>query len=289
MRNQRIAVVTDSTACLSLEIIKMYQPTLTVVPLTVFLDGKTYLDGTLTQEEFFQKLRVSRSAKTSAPITQSFIETYETAIKLGRKSIISVHVSTWASPGTETSAKVAIEEVRRNNSHVNISFWNSQFVSMALGWQAIVAANLADQGADVDHILEALSDLRARTRLIVVLDTLEYLRRGGRIGKAQTLLGSILSIKPILTLDQGEILPLARERTLPKAFKKMVEIADSWGPLEQVAVSSGDTLKREEELVKLLTEREIFSGEIQRVSISSVIGVHGGPGLVGILAVKKRN
>lgn len=202
---RQFAVVTDSTADITPDL--ALELGIDVVPLAVTINGETLPDGVLTQEEFFQRMRSAPDLPTtSQPSAGAFAEAYERALETAR-SVISVHISSKLS-GTVESARTAAEKFA-GKVHV----FDSRNLSWGAAWQVVDAANAAREGLGVPEALARLEQAREQVKLIVGLDSLENLRRGGRIGAVSALLGSLLNLKATMTVDEnGAFAPLGRSR-----------------------------------------------------------------------------
>jgi DegV family protein with EDD domain len=274
-----VRVVTDSTADLPAETAR--ELGITVVPLRVIFGEQAYRDGIdLSSEEFFHKLAGSRELPTtSQPSMGEFLHIYE---RLADETdrILSIHLSSGFSGTVGTAHRAAQELIGR----CTIEVIDSATVSMAMGFAVIGAAKAARDGADLEACAATARSVLRRQRLAVTADTLEYLRRGGRIGRAQALLGGLLNIKPILTIRNGEAHPLARVRTRRKALDEMLRICLDEGRVVEAVVMDSTTPD----------DARYLAGEVARRcpgvpvhtgAIGPVIGVHGGPGLVGLAVV----
>lgn len=202
---RRFAVVTDSTADIAVDLASRLG--ITVVPLSVTIDGETLADGQLTQQEFFRRMGASSVLPTtSQPAPGLFIEAYERALESAHE-VVSVHISNKLS-GTIEAARTASQQFT-GKVHV----FDSLNLSWGLGHQVVLAAEAAIEGISVDATLKRLAEARERVKLLVGLDSLDNLARGGRIGKVSAFMGSLLNLKVTLTVDgNGEFQPVARER-----------------------------------------------------------------------------
>ncbi|MGI9147910.1 MAG: DegV family protein [Chloroflexota bacterium] len=270
-----IGVVTDSTADLPPALQERYR--LGVVPLIVSWDGQTFRDGLdLSTADFYHRLRTSKSLpKTGAPSLAAF----ETAFRqqLERHDVvISVNLASRLS-GTYAVARRAAESVDADR----ISVIDSGSVSICLGWLAEMAASLAQQGVERQAIVGKLEEARGRVRVFFLLDTLEFLQRGGRIGRAAAIAGTLLSVKPILSIRDGEVAPVERVRTMNGALRRLVELVVALGPIERLGVVDGDAAANTAEVERQFQAR-LPDLTIERGALGPVLGVHGGPGVVGI-------
>jgi DegV family protein with EDD domain len=275
-----VRVVTDSTADLPPAIAD--ELGITIVPLHVLFGHESFRDGVdLTSEEFFHKLATARDLPTtSQPSVGEFQEIYE---GLARETdrIVSVHLSERFS-GTIGAARQAAHTIA---GHCSIEVIDSGTTSMGMGMGVIAAARAANDGAELDACAEATRAVFSRQRIAVALDTLEFLRRGGRIGRAQALLGGLLRLKPIVTIRDGEVHPLARVRTRRKALDEVVNIClQDNATIEQAAVLHATTPDDADMIAETLRQR-FPQASIHVGRFGPVIGVHGGPGLVGVAAV----
>jgi DegV family protein with EDD domain len=286
--SSRTAVVTDSTSYLPDEIVSEYG--IERVSLYVTLDGEQSREAEISgaaYDDFYERLaRSDAGATTSQPSVGDFRAVYEPLLADGR-DIVSIHLSAGIS-GTCASAEQARQElIDEGLGGERIHVWDSRSACGGQGLMAMVAARAATRGGSGGEVLEDVERARAQLKMWFAIDTLEYLRKGGRIGSAQAWLGSALQIKPILTLEE-EITPVERVRTRRRAFERMVEFArerqrdgaDAWVVQH---IHDPDTARR------LVDEcRQIFEGDPVFVSeIGPVIGAHIGPGLLGVGGMPK--
>jgi DegV family protein with EDD domain len=276
------AVVTDTTAYLPEELVAEHG--IHRISLYVTLDGEQRRESEIAAgayDDFFERLRRSADgATTSQPSVGDFTELYEPLLDQGRE-IVSVHISAGISGtyGSALQAREALIDAGKGGERVHV--FDSRTCCGGQGMLALVAARAAASGASGAEALEAVERARGTLKMWFSLDTLEYLRRGGRIGSAQAWLGSALQIKPILTLEE-EITPVERVRTRRRAFERMVEFArerkaDGAGAWVVQHIHDPDTARA------LVDEcRQIFGSDPVFVSeIGPVIGAHTGPGLLG--------
>jgi DegV family protein with EDD domain len=269
-----VRIVTDSTADLTKE--QQQAAGITVVPLNVHFGDQVFRDHVdLTADEFFGRLKASAQLpRTSQPSVGVFEEAYRTLQQSGDE-IVSVHLSSKVS-GTYNSALMAAKAV---DEHA-IEVVDSLSTSMALGFMALEGARLARAGRDRATIAERLRALVTKARVICVVDTLTYLERGGRIGKARALLGSLLNVKPILQLKDGEVVPVGRARGRPQALNKLVELLERDGHVSQLAIMHGAAQADAEQLRERVAAS--YPGlDILLTEIGAVLGTHTGPGVIG--------
>jgi DegV family protein with EDD domain len=275
---RKVAVVTDSTANLPDAILQEFG--IAVIPLTVNWEGESLLDGVDIQvDAFYERLQSAKEMPTtSQPSVGQFIAFFQQVSETA-ESVVGIFISE-ALSGTMDSARAAAKEL----SNIPIELVDSRSAAMGLALIVTSAARLAAQGKDYQEIAEKARALVPRIRLLFVVDTLEFLHRGGRIGGAQRLVGSVLSIKPILHLVEGRIESLASVRTKRKAVAHLMDIVgdeSGWGPqvhfgvLDAMAPDTADKMYEE-----IMGHGE--PAEILRGGISPVIGTHIGPGAIGI-------
>ena len=283
-----IKIVTDSTADLPRGLCETLG--ISTVPLNVQFGETSYLDGIDIQaEEFFSMLATSdKLPTTSQPSPGTFLDHYSNLIGDGH-DIVSIHVSGKLSQ-TVNSAEIAKAKIEGSKSSITVI--DSNQCSAGLGLIAIAAAKAVKSGATLDQTIAIAEATAKKIQIFITLDTLEYLQKGGRIGKAQALLGSLLQMKPILTLLDGEIRPLEKTRTRAKAIQRMYSLAEEQQPFVSAAVihsaSENAALALEKHLaslIKALPKEE--QGATYTNSIGPVVGTHGGPGLVGFAIQRK--
>lgn len=283
----RIALVTDSTAMLPAALAE--ERGITVVPLQVVIGAKSYDEGVdpeATPDTIAEALRAYTPVSTSRPTPAVFLEAYERAAALGAESVLSVHLSGEVS-GTFESAQLAARE-----ASVPVLTVDTRQLGMATGYAVLAAADVLDGGGSVEEAAGAALARAAATTSLFYVDTLEYLRRGGRIGAAAAVLGSALAVKPLLTVTDGRITPLEKVRTTSRALARLEELAVAAaedGKVD-VAVAHLSGADRAEELAKRLRarlaanldDRDVFVGEV-----GAVIGAHVGPGMVAVVVAPR--
>jgi DegV family protein with EDD domain len=269
-----VRIVTDSTADLTQE--QQRAAGITVVPLNVHFGDQVFRDHVdLSTDDFFRRLEAApQLPRTSQPSVGAFEEAYRT-LRQGGDEIVSVHLSSKVS-GTYNSALMAAHSV--GDSAIEVV--DSLSTSMALGFMALEGAKLARAGRDRQAVAERMRSLVPKARVICVVDTLTYLERGGRIGKARALLGSLLNVKPILQLKDGEVVPLGRARGRPQALSRLVELLERDGKVSQLAIMHGRAQADAEQLRERVAAT--YPGvDIQLTEIGAVLGTHTGPGVIG--------
>jgi DegV family protein with EDD domain len=281
----KVAIVTDSTAAIPSSIAE--QQKLTIVPLSVIWDGQTYLDGIdITPQQFYERLKSSKSMPTtSQPSPGAFAEVYKQLLDQGYDILTMVISSKLSS--TFDSAIQGAEDFPKDR----LIILNSLQTSLPLAIMAMMTSDAALKGATLLECKNLATDISERIQTLFVVDTLEFLHRGGRIGAASRFLGTALNLKPILKLQNGAIVPQEKVRTFSKAIKRVFEIAEAdlgkQGRVEYLGVLSTNSPKLSEEIVT--TAHQHFKIKNELVSeFSPVIGNHTGPGTVGLVYLPEK-
>lgn len=278
MAKAKIAVVTDSTAYIPDDLLDKYD--IHVIPLNVNWDDKSYLDNVeISAEEFYNKLQTeSQLPTTSQPSAGAFKSLF---LKLADdyEGVVAILISSDLS-GTIASALAAKEMV----GDFPVEIVDSRLTTMALGFLALKAAEVAQAGGDINQVAEAANSMIGQVRVLFVVDTLEYLHKGGRIGGAKRLLGSLLSMKPLLELVDGKIDTLDSVRTKKKAIQTMLSFFEEDAKAKEVihltifhGVAEGDAEHVKEYVVDAYKPKTLIMSKL-----SPVLGVHTGPGTLGI-------
>ncbi|MCQ1578742.1 MULTISPECIES: DegV family protein [Streptomyces] len=274
--SRHVAIVTDSTAYLPRPTMERHG--ITAVPLTVVLGDRALEEGTeISARSLALALQKRHSVTTSRPSPEVFAAAYRAAAEDGADAVVSLHLSSEFS-GTYDAAQLAAKD-----APVPVRVVDTGMVAMALGFCALAAAEAAEAGGGLDEAVSAAEKRAAGTSAYFYVDTLDYLRRGGRIGTAQALLGSALAVKPILELDGGRIEMLEKVRTASKAIARLEEIvAERAGaaPVD-IAVHHLAAQERADRLAERLRERVPGLVDLHVSEVGAVIGAHTGPGLLG--------
>lgn len=275
----RIAIVTDSTSDIPKNVAKELD--IKVIPLTVIFEEESFLDDgkEITISEFYKKIRLAEKLPTTTvPSPKYFIETY-TDILQKYDSIISIHISKKMS-GTVNAAELSKKEIPGKD----IEIIDSEYVHLPLGFLVLKAAQLAQEGRSKEEILKGIYDLKPKLKILFVPSTLEYLKKGGRIGKAKGLIASLLDIKPILTVHDGEVSQFKTARRWNQAKTELIESMKTMIKNPQnLVVSVGDSDAKEDAEEMYERIKETFNPKrILRVDIGTVVGTHMGPGGLGI-------
>lgn len=276
-----VIVVTDSTAHLPEGFADRHA--VRVVPLHVVVDDRTGLDGIdIGPTELATALSERRAVTTSRPAPDELARVYRDELAAGADAVVSVHLSRRLS-GTWESARLAAEEVGPDRVRVI----DSRSVGMGLGFAVLSAAWAAGRGADAAAVEAAAATTADRTRTFFVVETLEHLRRGGRIGAAAAMVGTALAVKPLLHVADGQIVPLEKVRTTSRALTRLVDLAAEAAGAGRVelAVHHLAASERAAELANRLDERLPQSSGCVVSELGAVIGAHTGPGVLGVVVL----
>ncbi len=276
-----IQIVTDSTCDLPAEVIAQYG--IVVVPLYINVAGKGYLDGVeMTREEFYRNLPGYNPAPTTAAASpEKYRQVYESLAQQGAREILSLHISVSLSTVVNT-ARLAAQQVES----IPVTVYDSRQLSLGTGFLVETAARLAAEGRSMGEIIAALDDQVRRSRVFAALDTLEFLRRSGRLNGAVSAMGNLLQVKPLLTMYDGKP-GVERVRTRERATERLLEMLADVGAIERVAIVHTHAPAR----VAALREQAAHllpPGDILAVDITPVIGAHIGPGAVGFACVARQ-
>jgi DegV family protein with EDD domain len=281
-----VKVFCDSTADIPQHLIEELD--VTVIPVKVQVAGESYLDRvTITPAQFYQKMKSTPDLPmTSQPSPVEITEAYREAIEAGAKEILSIHISSKMS-GTYQTALLAKSMIEEEYPDVRIEVIDSRAVTYALGVLVVMAARAAKQGRSLAELQELVQRLREEQLLVALVDTLEYLQKGGRIGKASALVGSLLNIKPIISInDEGEIYAIDKARGKNKAQAKAFELLKEKGPSGPVSAAILHADEKEQADIWLEKIKESFDvKEVVVVDLGPAVGTHAGPGTIGCLLV----
>jgi DegV family protein with EDD domain len=275
LTNRTVAIVTDSTADLPTELARTRS--ITIVPLTLHFEGKSLLDGVdITPSDFYRRLPAATThPTTSQPSAGRFAETYSALLK-DHDAIVSIHISEKLS-GTYASARQAADMTDPQRVHVI----DSELVSMSLCLITLAASELAMKGADAAAIEKKVLDMRDQVQTYFSVATLEFLRRGGRIGRASALLGSVLQVKPVLCIRDGLVTPLERVRTFDRALNRVIELVRAIDRGNGVCAVVGHA-DAEDAAERVARELEPIAETLMIQPLGPVVGAHAGPGVVGV-------
>ncbi|HEU5098557.1 MAG TPA: DegV family protein [Roseiflexaceae bacterium] len=277
-----IKIVVDSTADIPAALREQYD--ITTVPVLAQFGTQTFRDDVdITRDEFYTRLVASpEPPKTAAPSVGMFEEVFRRVTADGSE-VLSISVA-GALSGTYNAARQAAQLVEG----ARIACADSRTATMAFGFLAIRAAEAIRSGASLDAAVALVEQLRTRTVLYVALDTLRYLEKGGRIGRMRALLGTMLSVKPILEVRDAEIVPVEQVRTSRRVPPRLVELGQSRGAFSNLAVLYTTTRDIAEQMADLCAAAGLMPREqIGVVQASGVLGVHTGPGALGLAGILK--
>jgi DegV family protein with EDD domain len=273
----RVRIVTDSTADLPPETIERLG--ITVLPLTIHIGQKSVRDGVdMTRDEFFKRIaHIPTPPSTSAPSVKLFDETFVELTK-GNGAVIAIHVSSKLSDTFRNASRAAAPLLGRSK----IIVIDSQLVTVGLGMLVSAAAELAAQGASLDDVVKLVRGMIPKIYIGFFVETLDYLERGGRIGPAQAFLGNMLNIKPLLILEEGEVVALEKVRTRAKAIEKLVEFITEFAHIERMVILHSNT----PEDVNLLIEQinlVLPNLDISVDHYGPITATHVGPNALGVV------
>ncbi|QAA31855.1 DegV family protein [Clostridium manihotivorum] len=275
-----IKIITDSTSYIPKELIEKYD--ISICPLNVIFQGQSYDETTMDRTAFYEKIIVASDIPTSSqPSLEDFYKIFEKQV-VANNSIVGIFLSSDMS-GTYSSANLVKEMILDKYPDAKIEIVDSKTNSMQMGYAALAAARAAEEGKTIEEVLEAVEKIKARSRFLFVPNTLDYLKKGGRIGGASALIGAFLQIRPILTVEDGKTSVFTKVRTRKKAIDAMIEAFKNdinKKELGEVIVHHINSEADGKELAKRV--EEIVNRKVEISDIGPVIGLHVGPGTVGI-------
>ncbi len=272
-----IAIVTDSTADIPVELRNRFQ--IHVIPNIIIIDGKSLEDEVdITRQEFYEYLASSKALPTTATASSGAYQgKYQALFNQGYQHILSVHPPSHLS-GIYNAAWIASQDFPGK-----VTIIDSKQLTLGQGFQVIAAAEAAQQGKPLGEILELMNSVRQRVRLFAMLDTLEYIRRSGRVSWTKARLGELLRIKPFVEVRDGQVLSLGETRTTKKGHARLRDLLLNLGPIEKVAILHSNSEDQAHHFLSDLPE-SLPDAQIL-VNITSVIGTHVGPNGLGFVAV----
>lgn len=277
----KIGIVTDSTSDLPQYLIERHN--IQVVPSILILEGKEYADGIgISREDFYNRLpTLQGKATTAAPSIGDFLAPYQALFSQGCDQIVSIHAASQLTT-IINSARQAAKEFGDK-----VTVVDSGSLSMGLGFQALAAVEEAESG--LGSALEALESTKKRLKVYAALDTLEYLKRSGRVPGVVAHLGRALSIKPIIEIKDGEVKPVGVARTTKQNDERILNLLLEVGEMEKLAILHTNAETRAKKLLSELMSRarRTVPHEILFVNVTAVIGTHLGPNAIGFAAVRK--
>jgi len=276
----KIGIVTDSISDIPQYLVEQYE--LEVVPTILILEGRGYLDGKeISRDEFYKRLPSLQSPPTTAaPSIGEFLTRYESLLRRGCEHILSIH------PAGQLTTIVNVARQAAADFAGRITVIDSRSLSMGLGFQTIAAAEAAESG--LEAALEAIESTRRRTQVFAALDTMEYLRRSGRVPRAVAALGGLLSIKPLIELIDGEVKAIGATRTTHQANERMFNLLREGGGMKRLAILHTGAEARAQGLLNVLMQKasQLAPRNILTVNVAAVIGAHIGPNGLGFAAVR---
>jgi DegV family protein with EDD domain len=272
-----VAIVTDSTCDIPEDMADALH--IRIVRSLLTLDDQTYEDGSgLSRAEFYTRVpSLPRPARTASPSPAAFEAAYESALSSGAQNVVSIHVSSHLS-GIFNAATQAAKGFGER-----VLAFDGEHVSMALGFQAILAAEAALEGATLGAVMRVAEEARRRARLIALIDTLEYLKRSGRVTWLRAGIGDLLRVKLLVSVVHGWVKRIGMVRTKTRALERLQSIAGSWGRIDRLAVlhsGAPEAAHLYAEQVRSLSDRPLILAEV-----TPVIGAHIGPGCLGLAAL----
>jgi DegV family protein with EDD domain len=273
-------IVTDSTCDLPQDIIQKYD--IAVIPLYINIGDEGFLDGVeITRKEFYTNLPHYKIHPTTAtPGIDSFTQVYQSLANSGASEILSIHISESLSATVDVARRAA-----KQFKQIPATVHDSMQLSTGTGFQVELAGRLAAEGKTSDEILAALAQIIPRSFVTARLDTLDFMRRSGRLSRIMTGIGSILQLKPILTMKMGQP-GSERVRTKEKAEARLIQMLEEFHPIDRFALVHTNAPKEAEEFHAKITHL-IPPGEVFSMDITPVIGAHIGPGAVGFAIIAK--
>lgn len=273
-----IKIVTDSTLDLPKQILEKND--IIVVPLSITIDGESYVDGVdITPEEFIRKMKQSEELpKSSQPPAGQLLEVYNSLTADGSE-VISIHMTSKMS-GTVQSAQTAAQMAEGK-----VTVIDSKYISHGLAFQVLEAAKMAKEGKTSEEIIERMDQIQKATRLFVVVDTLDNLVKGGRIGKGKAMISSLLNIKPIASLDTGEYTPVAKVRSQNQIVKFLVKqmLQDTEGKeIKGIGITEADAMELSTKLKKAILEVTSLN-DVAINPTTPIISTHTGIGAIGFM------
>lgn len=280
----KIGIVTDSTSDLPGDLARRFG--VEVVPTILVVEGKQYADGKdLSRGDFYARLPAMQTfPTTAAPSIGEFSARYQKLLDSGCDFVLSIHAA------SQLTAVCDIARQAADDFPGRVAIVDSGSLSLGLGFQALAAAEAAESGADVETAIAFIADVRRRLRVFAALDTMDYLRRSGRVPAAVTLLGGMLSIKPLIELTDGLLKPAGATRTTRQADERMAALLKAGLPIERLAIlHTGAESRARGFLSRLMEEcRRDLPREILVVNVATVIGAHVGPNGLGFAAVRAK-
>ncbi len=276
----KIGLLTDSIADIPVDLLKKHN--IEVVPAIIVIDGKSYIDGIdITRKEFYAKMHSFKKPATTAAISTGEFKThYEKLFDMGAEKIFSIHAASQLS-GIYNAARLAAESFGKK-----VQLVDSGQLSLGIGFQVLEAADAIEQGASVENITKMLSTIQKRIKLVAALDTLEYLRRSGRVSWTKARVAALLNLKPMIELGYGKVDNLGAVRTTHLANRRLKEILQEVGTVKRLAILHTNAEERAHRFLANLAPSMAIKPLI--VNVTPVIGAHLGPKGIGFTLVKSK-
>ncbi|GGD17901.1 DegV family protein [Pontibacillus salipaludis] len=276
-----VRIIADSACDLPTSVLEEHG--ITRLSLTVHLDGQDYKDGeTIQPKEVYDAMRNGKAPKTSQVSPQSFKELFEHFAREGQDCLYLAFSQ--ALSGTYQTAKMMQQEVQETYPDFNLQVVDTHCASLGYGLVVLRAAELAKEGKSLDEVKELSTYHLEHMEHIFTVDDLEYLKRGGRVSKAAAFFGSMLKIKPLLHVENGQLIPLEKIRGSKKVLKRMTEVMEERGvdlADQPIAISHGDDLERAEQLAELI-RAQFGTKDIHIHQVGASVGAHAGPGTIAL-------
>jgi DegV family protein with EDD domain len=279
----RIGLVTDSACDLPADLVERYK--IEVAPSILVLDGQSYLDGVeITRETFYTRLPALRSTPTTAAPAQAiFAGYYRKLLAQGCEHVIGIFTAEKLTSISNIARSAAVEFFE------SVNVIESGSLSLGIGYQVLAAAEAIEQGLALPVVLTAIQSTRERLHIYAALDTIEYLRRSGRVPQAVATLGGLLSIKPVVELREGVVRAMGVPRTTRQATEKLYSLLVGLGRLERLSILHTNAEKRANQFLERLTS-DLGAGlpaDVRIVNVTTVIGTHVGPNGLGLAVVTR--
>jgi DegV family protein with EDD domain len=277
-----VRIITDSSASIPPGVVE--ELGITIIPSLIHFGDEVYRDGIdLTTEQFYERLTTDKNhPTTSVPTPQSFVDAYEKLAEEADEVVVITITQKLSAVG-----EVARQAMGLTKKRPRVEIIDSTWALMSEGLIVITAARAAKDGASLDEVLAVARRNISRTDLRMAFDTLKYLERGGRIGKAQALLGSMLKINPILGLRDGEIYPVGREHSRSKAIEQLYNFANSYSRIEEMAIGDGTTPEEADALAERLSD-SFPTERVFRFKVTAAVGAHVGPHVLAVAILGDR-
>ncbi len=278
-----IGFVTDSPSDLPAELAEQHP--LIIIPAVIIIEGQSYIDGqTLSREDFYSRLpTLKNSPTTAAPSVGEFEKAYQTLINRGCQHILSIHTA------ERLTAICNIARIAAKDFPNQITVIDSASLSLGVGFQVLAGIEAAQENQNLEETIAAITSTRQRIHVAAALDTMDYLRRSGRLPSAVTTLGNLLNVKPVVKIQAGQIKPIHAARTTSQATQTLINFLYQQGPLERLAILHTHAAPRAQAFLNEImssANRINLPRDIRILNVTSVIGTHVGLNGLGFAAVQ---